>query len=81
MTEKSRPPLIERVAKVGVLGGLLAGLQIIGAAVAAPFLAAAATIATVATLEVVAVGAGIGAAVGGIIYLIDRVTSTKSGSK
>ena len=45
MTEKSRPPLIERVAKVGVLGGLLAGLQIIGAAVAAPFLAAAATIA------------------------------------
>ena len=82
MTEKSRPPLIERVAKVGVLGGIIAGIRLLTITMTAPVIAIAAPVIGFATAEVAAVtvGAGlaIGAAVGGVIYLIDKLAHPKA---
>lgn len=62
MAEKTKPTFTERVSKTAFWGGLLVGLRL-----------AAVSLFSVATADMLTAGVVVGAAVGGTIYIIDKL--------
>lgn len=70
MAEAKRPTLWERVSQTAILGGALVGLRIL-----------AVNLFSLATANFLTLGVGVGAAAGGVIYLVDRIAHAMSPSK
>lgn len=70
MAEKTKPTFTERVSKTAFWGGLLVGLRL-----------AAVGMFSVATADMLTAGVVVGAAIGGTIYLIDKLAHTISPTK
>jgi hypothetical protein len=70
MAEAKRPTLWERISQTALLGGVLAGLRI-----------AAVSLFTIGTADFLTAGVVVGAGVGGVIYLLDKISHAISPSK
>lgn len=70
MAEQTKPTFTERVSKAAFWGGLLVGLRL-----------AAVSLFSVATADMLTAGVAVGAAVGGTIYLIDKIAHAISPTK
>jgi len=70
MAEKVKPTFFENVSKFAFWGGVLAGLRI-----------AALGLFSVATADFLTAGVAVGAAVGGTVYLINKIAHAVSPTK